>query len=107
MATQLCNIVIRKAYINRCVKSAVNLESAQLTQCSMCRLRGAERAHEPFFRKMALHLFQRVRFLHTQIKTHFGGPAPPESTGAQMAAFCVYSCGLLACHLCKCPQRKS
>jgi hypothetical protein len=79
-----------------------------------------------FWSNMALELFRNVNMLYEQIEAHHADRAPEEGPGAQMAvgtaseattwgqktltvcwqAFCVYSCGFLACYPCKFPSSK-
>lgn len=56
---------------------------------------------------MSTELFRNVRELFEQIEAQFSSRSPDESVGAQMAAFCVYSCGLFSAYLCKYPECKS
>jgi hypothetical protein len=53
---------------------------------------------------MSTELFRNVRELFEQIEAQFTSRSPDESVGAQMAAFCVYSCGLFSAYLCKYPE---
>lgn len=53
---------------------------------------------------MSLELFKNVKLLHEQIETQFLERAPDDSLGAQMALFCVFSCGHMATYLCRYPN---
>src|SRR5690349_21442435 len=74
---------------------------------------------------MAHKLFWNVNILYEQIETQYADQSPDEGPGAQMAvrtivpdsmtfrccqgprqAFCVYTCGFLACYACKFPHSK-
>ncbi|KAL2255295.1 hypothetical protein VTK26DRAFT_3666 [Humicola hyalothermophila] len=87
MITRLCNIVIRKAYLHEMI--SYDKSDPKLTD---------------FWAKMAHELFRNVYALYEQIETHYAERSPEDGPGAQMAAFCVYSCGFLACYLCKFPS---
>ncbi|KAK3394123.1 hypothetical protein B0H63DRAFT_36844 [Podospora didyma] len=86
MITRLCNIVIRKAYLHEIISH--DKSDSTLT---------------PFWARMSLDLFRNVRDLYEQIETQYADRSAEEGMGAQMAAFCVYSCGFLACYLYKYP----
>lgn len=60
-----------------------------------------------FFANIAYELFLNVRRLFEQIDAQFTGRSPDESVGAQMAAFCVYSCGLFSTYLCRYPHSET
>jgi len=91
MITKLCNIVIRKAYLHEIMTD--DKSDPRRTE---------------FWRKMSRDLFMNVKELYEQIDTQYADRGPEEGMGAQMAAFCVYTCGFLACYLCKyaniCPE---
>ncbi|RBR17055.1 uncharacterized protein FIESC28_06557 [Fusarium coffeatum] len=87
MIPRLCNIVLRRPYL-------VDI----LTFSPEYKQRPAA------FTKIAYELFSNVRALYTQIDAQFTGRASDESVGAQMAAFCVYTCGLLSTYLCHYPS---
>ncbi|KAK0733686.1 hypothetical protein B0T26DRAFT_631339 [Lasiosphaeria miniovina] len=87
MITRLCNIVIRKSYLHEMI--SYDKFDPKLTA---------------FWARMSLELFRNVKDLYEQIETQYGDRSPEEGTGAQMAAFCVYSCGFLAGYLCKYPN---
>lgn len=55
---------------------------------------------------MSNEIFTNVRYLYEQIDAQFTNRSPDESVGAQIAAFCVYSCGLFSTYLCKYPNSK-
>ncbi|KAJ2903711.1 hypothetical protein MKZ38_009449 [Zalerion maritima] len=87
MVTRLCNIVLRRAYLQDMIYP--DRESPE---------------HHEFFSEMAGELFCDVRNMYEQIDTQFRERQPDESVGAQMASFCVYSCALLAVYLQKFPK---
>ncbi|KAK4155157.1 hypothetical protein C8A00DRAFT_42210 [Chaetomidium leptoderma] len=87
MITRLCNIVIRKAYLHEIISH--DTSDPELTA---------------FWGDMALKLFWNLNTLYDQIETHYSHKSPEEGPGAQMAAFCVYTCGFLACYPCKFPN---
>lgn len=64
---------------------------------------GAQGVLRGFWRNMATELFTNVRELFEQIDAQFTDQSPEESVGAQMAAFCVYSCALHLSYLYKHP----
>ncbi|KAH6900781.1 hypothetical protein B0T10DRAFT_393556, partial [Thelonectria olida] len=84
MIPRLCNIVSRRPYL-----------------IDFLTLGSKDESKRAFFSKLSLELFHNVRRLFDQIDAQFTGRAPDESVGAQMAAFCVYSCGLFATYLCR------
>jgi len=92
MVTRLCNIVARRPYLG----DIINIEQKDPEQ----RL---------FFTTVSTQLFSNVHKLFEQINAQFTARSPDESVGAQMAAFCVYSCALFSAYLCKypniCPDR--
>lgn len=59
-----------------------------------------------FFRQLGTQLFRNVTELYIQIDAQFTNRDPEESVGAQIASFCIYSCGLFAIYLCKHPHCK-
>ncbi|KAH8707403.1 putative transcriptional regulatory protein PB1A11.04c [Beauveria bassiana] len=85
MMTRLCNIVLRRPYL-------VELIGSKQTR------------QQPFFSNLSLDLFRNVRLLYEQIEAQFTDRTPDESVGAQIASFCVYSCGLFSTYLCKYPD---
>ncbi|KAK4194554.1 hypothetical protein QBC40DRAFT_32621 [Triangularia verruculosa] len=87
MTPRLCNIVLRKAYIH----DMINHDTTDATRAR-------------FWSDMAQELFRNIKELYEQIEIQYGDRAPDEGPGAQMAAFCVYTCGFLACYLCKYPK---
>ncbi|KAL2136412.1 hypothetical protein VTI74DRAFT_3846 [Chaetomium olivicolor] len=87
MIPRLCNIVMRKAYLHEIISH--HKSNSDLTA---------------FWTDMAHKLFWNVNALYEQIDTHYADRSPDEGPGAQMAAFCVYSCGFLACYPCKFPN---
>ncbi|KAK4043803.1 hypothetical protein C8A01DRAFT_12763 [Parachaetomium inaequale] len=87
MITRLCNIVTRKAYLHEMISH--DKSDPDLTA---------------FWADMAHKLFWNVNILYEQIETHYADKSPDEGPGAQMAAFCVYTCGFLACYPCKFPN---
>ncbi|KAK4189216.1 hypothetical protein QBC35DRAFT_380927 [Podospora australis] len=87
MIPRLCNIVIRKAYLPEMLthdETDPNLSE--------------------FWASMALELFRNVEDLFEQVYSQYSGREGNEGTGAQMAAFCVYTCGFLACYPYKYPS---
>lgn len=87
MMTRLCNIVLRRPYFIDLVKKEEKT-----------------RLHPQFYSRLALDLFRNVRSLYEQIDAQFTDRTPDESVGAQIASFCVYSCGLFSSYLCKYPN---
>lgn len=53
---------------------------------------------------MSDEIFANVRYLYEQIDAQFTNRSPDEVVGAQISAFCVYSCGLFSTYLCKYPH---
>ncbi|KAL2280342.1 hypothetical protein FJTKL_12591 [Diaporthe vaccinii] len=86
-STRLCNIVLRKAYLSEMIN--LDQSDAQL---------------QTFWSNMSLELFKNVKLLYEQIETQFMERAADDSLGAQMALFCVFSCGHMATYLCKYPN---
>ncbi|KAL2142445.1 hypothetical protein VTI28DRAFT_1154 [Corynascus sepedonium] len=87
MITRLCNIVIRKPYLDEMISR--DKSDPELTA---------------FWTDMARKLFWNVSILYEQIETHYAEKSPDDGPGAQMAAFCFYTCGILACYPCKFPN---
>ncbi|KAF4987497.1 hypothetical protein FDECE_15419 [Fusarium decemcellulare] len=87
MIPRLCNIVLRRPYLVDMLTAASKDDQRQA-----------------FFTNIAYELFFNVRRLFDQIDAQFTGRSPDESVGAQMAAFCVYSCGLFSTYLCRYPS---
>lgn len=86
---RLCHIVLRKVYLSEMIRHAQGDSSDPEAR---------------FYQNMANDLFCNVRVLYEQIDAHFEDGTPIESLGSQMAAFIIYSCGLLASYLVKFPQ---
>ncbi|KAI0393374.1 hypothetical protein F5Y17DRAFT_458946 [Xylariaceae sp. FL0594] len=86
---RLCHIVLRKVYMSEMIRHAQGDPNDPEVR---------------FYRNMSNDLFCNVRVLYEQIDAHFEGGTPVESLGSQMAAFIIYSCGLLASYLVKFPQ---
>ncbi|ROT40913.1 hypothetical protein SODALDRAFT_343122 [Sodiomyces alkalinus F11] len=84
MMTKLCNIVLRRPYLDEVIHP--NVEDPQ---------------RRFFFAHMSDDLFRNVRDLYQQINVHFSAHGKDKSVGAQIASFCVYSCGLFSTYLCK------
>lgn len=61
---------------------------------------------QSFFTAVSMDMFRNVRELFEQIDAQFKGRSVDESVGAQMAAFCVYVCGLFSTYLCMYPNCK-
>jgi hypothetical protein len=55
---------------------------------------------------MSLELFTDVKILAEQMEIQFRSRNEGDGMGSQMAAFCLYTCGLVACYLCKYPDSK-
>ncbi|KAF4333560.1 general repressor of transcription [Fusarium beomiforme] len=87
MIPRLCNIVLRRPYLEHVLN--LSLEYHQRPQ---------------FFKKIAGDLFDNVRSLYEQIDAQFTGRSSEESVGAQMAAFCVYTCGLFSIYFWRYPN---
>ncbi|KAK3311396.1 uncharacterized protein B0T15DRAFT_548868 [Chaetomium strumarium] len=87
MTVRLCNIVIRKAYLHEMISD--DKSNADRTA---------------FWLDMARQLFWNVNLLYEQIEAHYTDKPPDDGPGTQMTVFCVYSCGFLACYLCKFPH---
>ncbi|KAK8067913.1 hypothetical protein PG996_007025 [Apiospora saccharicola] len=87
---RLSNIVLRKAYLGDMIRSLKGPHSVPAVH---------------ILRIIANELFDNVFELFKQIKAQFDDGDRPleEMVGSQMAAFCVYSCGLLVSYLVKFP----
>lgn len=59
---------------------------------------------QAFFSAVSSDMFSNVAELFEQIDAQFTGRSVDESVGAQMAAFCVYVCGLFSTYLCLYPN---
>ena len=59
-----------------------------------------------FYRELSEVLFKDVRDLYIQVEAQFTNRHPEDSVGAQIASFCVYSCGLFSVYLVKHPWGK-
>ncbi|KAI0805121.1 hypothetical protein GGR55DRAFT_298860 [Xylaria sp. FL0064] len=86
---RLCHIVLRKVYLSEMIRHAQGDPSNPEVK---------------FYQNMSNDLFCNVRVLYEQVDAHFEDGTPIESLGSQMAAFIIYSCGLLASYLVKFPQ---
>ncbi|KAI0400408.1 hypothetical protein F4802DRAFT_485094 [Xylaria palmicola] len=86
---RLCHIVLRKVYMSEMIRHAQG---------------DPTNPEVKFYQNMSNDLFCNVRVLYEQIDAHFEDGTPIESLGSQMAAFIIYSCGLLASYLVKFPQ---
>ncbi|GAP86614.1 putative related to general repressor of transcription [Rosellinia necatrix] len=86
---RLCHIVLRKVYLSEMIRHSQGDPSNPEVK---------------FYQNMSNDLFCNVRVLYEQIDAHFEDGTPIESLGSQMAAFIIYSCGLLAAYLVKFPQ---
>ncbi|KAF5634727.1 general repressor of transcription [Fusarium tjaetaba] len=87
MIPRLCNIVLRRPCLEHILTSS------------------REYHQRPFiFNKIAYDLFNNVHRLYEQIVAQFTGRSSDESVGAQMAAFCVYTCGLFSIYLWRYPD---
>ncbi|PHH70123.1 hypothetical protein CDD82_7331 [Ophiocordyceps australis] len=87
MMTRLCNIVLRRPYLIDVIKPDAKDDQKQA-----------------FFSGLSRELFRNVRQLYEQVDAQFTDRSPDESVGAQIAAFCVYSCGLFSTYICKYPH---
>ncbi|OAA47057.1 Zinc transcription factor [Metarhizium rileyi] len=87
MMTRLSNIVLRRPYLIDIIRP----DRKDITK-------------QAFFVSMSNEIFTNVRCLYEQIDAQFTNRSPNESVGAQIAAFCVYSCGLFSTYLCKYPN---
>ncbi|TLD33648.1 hypothetical protein PspLS_01382 [Pyricularia sp. CBS 133598] len=86
MVVRLCNIVLRKPYMHMMLPGKSDNNRSQ------------------FWTKMSMELFTNVQLLYDQIDAKFKDRGPNDGTGAQIMAFCIYSCGILSAHLCKNPN---
>ncbi|TGJ85678.1 hypothetical protein E0Z10_g3116 [Xylaria hypoxylon] len=86
---RLCHIVLRKVYLSEMIRHAQG---------------DPTNPEVKFYQNMSNDLFINVRVLYEQVDAHFEDGTPIESLGSQMAAFIIYSCGLLASYLVKFPQ---
>ncbi|KAK2777866.1 hypothetical protein CKAH01_11912 [Colletotrichum kahawae] len=84
MITKLCNIVLRRAYLDNIIKT-----DEKDTQ------------RRSFFSQMSDDLFRNARELYEQVDAQFSVRSSEEGVGAQMASFCVYSCGLFSTYMVK------
>ncbi|KAF9879563.1 hypothetical protein CkaCkLH20_03106 [Colletotrichum karsti] len=84
MITKLCNIVLRRAYLDNIIKTGEK-----------------DPQRRAFFSSMSDDLFRNVRELYEQVDAQFSVRSSEEGVGAQMASFCVYSCGLFSTYLVK------
>ncbi|CCF33732.1 hypothetical protein CH063_05865 [Colletotrichum higginsianum] len=84
MITKLCNIVLRRAYLDNIIKTDEK-----------------DPQRRAFFAQMSDDLFRNVRELYEQVDAQFSVRSSEEGVGAQMASFCVYSCGLFSTYLAK------
>ncbi|KAK7433173.1 hypothetical protein QQZ08_000104 [Neonectria magnoliae] len=87
MIPRLCNIVCRRPYL-----------------IDFLTIDSKDEQRQTYFSNLSLELFHNVRRLFDQIDAQFTDRSPDESVGAQMAAFCVYSCGLFSTYLCRYPN---
>lgn len=87
MMTRLSNIVLRRPYLMDIIKPDKRDTTEQI-----------------FLQSMSDEIFANVRYLYEQIDAQFTNRSPDESVGAQISAFCVYSCGLFSTYLCKYPN---
>lgn len=56
-----------------------------------------------FYRDLSKVLFKETHELYVQVEAQFTNRQPEDSVGAQIASFCVYSCGLFSVYLVKHP----
>ncbi|GJC97436.1 hypothetical protein ColKHC_06262 [Colletotrichum higginsianum] len=90
MITKLCNIVLRRAYLDNIIKTDEK-----------------DPQRRAFFAQMSDDLFRNVRELYEQVDAQFSVRSSEEGVGAQMASFCVYSCGLFSTYLAKYRNKRS
>jgi hypothetical protein len=90
MMTRLCNIVVRRPYLQNIID---------------LRMKGEDQ--HVIFADISDELFRNVAHLFVQIEAQFANRSLDESVGAQIAAFCIYVCGLHSAYLCKYPNRES
>ncbi|KAK4232354.1 hypothetical protein QBC38DRAFT_463899 [Podospora fimiseda] len=87
MLPRLCNIVLRKAYLHE-----------------MLKLHPHDPPKRMFWENMATEFFQNVDELWHQVNAQYGEKIEDQGPGAPMAAFCVYTCGFMACYAAKYPR---
>ncbi|KAF5724764.1 general repressor of transcription [Fusarium mundagurra] len=87
MIPRLCNIVLRRPFLEHILTS-----SREYHQGSSV------------FNQIVFDLFNNVHRLYEQIVAQFTGRSSDESVGAQMAAFCVYTCGLFSIYIWRYPN---
>ncbi|KAF4442516.1 general repressor of transcription [Fusarium acutatum] len=87
MIPRLCNIVLRRPYLEYILTSSREYHQ-----------------RPSVFDQIACDLFNNVHRLYEQIVAQFTGRSSDESVGAQMAAFCVYTCGLFSIYLWRYPN---
>lgn len=62
--------------------------------------------HHLFYKELSKVLFKDTYELYVQVEAQFTNREPEDSVGAQIASFCVYSCGLFSVYLVKHPWGK-
>ncbi|KAF5233517.1 hypothetical protein FANTH_12524 [Fusarium anthophilum] len=87
MIPRLCNIILRRPYLEYVLTSS----HGYLMRPSI-------------YDQIICDLFNNVHRLYEQIVAQFTGRSSDESVGAQMAAFCVYTCGLFSIYLWRYPH---
>ncbi|KAF5608729.1 general repressor of transcription [Fusarium subglutinans] len=87
MIPRLCNIILRRPYLEYILTSPPEY-----------------RQRPSIYDHIACDLFNNVHRLYEQIVAQFTGRSSDESVGAQMAAFCVYTCGLFSIYLWRYPH---
>ncbi|KAF4454134.1 hypothetical protein F53441_3320 [Fusarium austroafricanum] len=87
MIPRLCNVVLRRPYL----EDILTLSPLYTQKPAV-------------FKKIAHDLFANLLGLYEQIDAQFTGRSSNESVGAQMAAFCVYTCGLFSIYLWRYPH---
>ncbi|KAF5021736.1 hypothetical protein F66182_6237 [Fusarium sp. NRRL 66182] len=81
-------------------------QNSEFLKNKICMLMGSPgyRERPQVYVGIVHKLFDNVHRLYEQIDAQFTDRSPDESVGAQMAAFCVYSCGLFSIYLCHYPK---
>ncbi|KAF4501028.1 general repressor of transcription [Fusarium agapanthi] len=87
MIPRLCNIILRRPYLEYILTSSREYHQ-----------------RPSVYDQIACDLFNNVHRLYEQIVAQFTGRSSDESVGAQMAAFCVYTCGLFSIYLWRYPN---
>lgn len=83
MMTKLCNVVLRRPYLDESVLRHTWRQSKRLTPTRIINPNATEQP--VFFARMGNELFRNVRDLFEQIDVQFAARGSDESVGAQMA----------------------